>query len=175
MEAGTITLEKNAALSSKAEKVLNTLSKSKIPIPLPGVNTCTIENICVWGLEDRYNCILNSVFRAKTLETAQMFIVQFSSVADSCPTLWDPMDCSAPGLPVHQQLPEFTRTHVYWVGDAIQPSYPLSSPSPPTFSLSQDQGLFKWVSSSHHVAKLLEFQLQHQSYQWTPRTDLLFF
>ena len=98
--------------------------------------------------------------------------VQFSSVAQSCPTLCDPMDCSTPGFPVHHQLPEFTLTHVHWVGDAIQPSHPLSSPSPPALNLSQHQGLFKWVSSSHQVAKVLEFQLQHQSFQWTPRTDL---
>ena len=80
---------------------------------------------------------------------------------------------STPGLPVHYQLPEFTETHVHWVGDAIQPSHPLLSPSPPAFNLSQHQGLFKWVSSSHQVAKVLKFQLQHQSFQWTPRTDLL--
>ena len=71
-----------------------------------------------------------------------------------------------PGLPVHHQLLELTQTHVYWVGDAIQPSHPLSSPSPPTFNLSQHQGLFQWVSSLHEVAKVLEFQLQHQSFQW---------
>ena len=94
--------------------------------------------------------------------------VQFSSVTQSCPTLYDPMNHSTPGLPVHHQLLEFTQTHVYWVGDAIQPSHPLSSPSPPALNLSQQQGLFKWVSSSHQVAKILEFQLQHQSFQWTP-------
>ena len=77
---------------------------------------------------------------------------QFSSVAQSCLTLCDPMDCSTPGLPVHHQLPEFTQTHVHWVGDAIQPSHLLSSPSPPALNLSQHQGLFKWVSSSHQVA-----------------------
>ena len=76
-----------------------------------------------------------------------------SSVVQSCPTLCDPMDCSTPGLPVHHQLLEFTQTHVHWVSDAIQTSHPLSSPSPPTFNLSQHQGLFKWVSSSHQVAK----------------------
>ena len=76
------------------------------------------------------------------------------------------MDCSTPGLPVYHQLPEFIQTHVHWVGDAIQPSHPLSSPSPPAFNLSQHQGLFKWVSSVHPVAKVLEFQLQHQSFQW---------
>jgi len=83
------------------------------------------------------------------------------------------MDCSMPGLPVHHRHPEFTLTHVHWVGDAIQPSHSPSSPSPPALSLSQHQGLFKWVSSSHQVAKVLEFQLQHQSFQRTPRTDLL--
>ena len=99
--------------------------------------------------------------------------VQFSSVTQSCPTLCDPMNRSTPGLPVHHQLPEFSQTHVHWVGEAIQPSHALSSPSPPSLNLSQHQGLFKWVSSSHEVAKVLEFQLQHQSFQWTPRTDLL--
>ena len=72
--------------------------------------------------------------------------VQFSSVAQSCPTLCDPMDCSTPGLPLYHQLPEFTQTHVHWVGDPIQPSHPLSSPSPSAFNLSQHQGLFQWVS-----------------------------
>ena len=94
------------------------------------------------------------------------------SLAQSCPTLCDPMDRSTPGLPVHQQFPESTQTHVHWVGDAIQLSHPLSSPSPPTLNLSQHQGLFQWVSSPQ-VAKVLEFQLQHQSFRWTPRTDLL--
>ena len=83
------------------------------------------------------------------------------SVAQSCPTLCDPMNHSTPGLPVHLQLPESTQTHVHWVRDAIQPSHPLLSPSPAS-SRSQHQGLFKWVSSSHQVAKVLEFQLQHQ-------------
>ena len=73
------------------------------------------------------------------------------------------MNCSMPGLPVHHQLPESSQTHVHWVGDAIQPSHPLSSPSPSSHNLSQHQGLFNWVSSSHQVAKVLEFQLQHHS------------
>ena len=97
----------------------------------------------------------------------------FSSVTQSCPTLCDPMDCSTPGLPVHHLLTESTQTHFNWVSNAVQTSHPLSSPSPPAFNLSQRQGLFQWVSSSHQVAKVLEFQLQHQSFQWTPRTDLL--
>ena len=108
------------------------------------------EHSLVWFL-----CIFNSV--------------QFShSVMSVC----DPMNCSTPGLPVHHQLPESTQTHVHWVCDAIQPSHPLSSPSPPAPSPSQHQGIFEWVSFSHQVAKVLEFQLQHQSFQWTPRTDL---
>ena len=90
---------------------------------------------------------------------------QFSSVAQSCLTLCSPMDCSTPGFPVHHQLPEFTQTHVHGVGDAIQPSQPLSSPSPPTFNLSQHQGLFKCVSSLDQLAQVLEFQLQHQSFK----------
>jgi len=103
-----------------------------------------------------------------------IFIIQFSSVAQSCLTLCDPMNHSTPGLPVHHQLPEFTQTHVHRVSDAIQPSHPLSSPSPPAPNPSQDQSLFQWVNSSHEVSKVLEFQLQHQSFQWTPRTDLLY-
>ena len=99
--------------------------------------------------------------------------VQFSSVAQSCPTLCNPMNRSTPGLPVHQQLPEFTQTHVHWFGDAIQPSHSLSCPSPPAFNLSQHQGLFQWVSSLHQVGKWLAFQPQHQSFQWTPRADPL--
>ena len=103
----------------------------------------------------------------------QLSDIQFSSVVQSCPTLCDPMNCSTPGLPVHHKLPGFTQTHVYRVGDAIQPSHPLSSPSPPAPNPSQLQGLFQWINSSHEVAKVLELQLQHQSFQWTPRTDLL--
>ena len=98
---------------------------------------------------------------------------QFSSVTQLCPTLCDLMNRSTPGLPVHHQLPEFTQTDVHRVSDAIQPSHPLLSPSPPALNLSQHQGLFKWVSSSHKGSKLLELWLQHQSFQWTPRSDLL--
>ena len=96
----------------------------------------------------------------------------FSSVQLSRVRLCDPVDCSTPGLPVHHQLPEFTQTHVHWVSGAIQP-FILLSPCPPTFNLSPHRGLFQWVSSSHQVAKVLEFQLQHQSFQWIFRTDLL--
>ena len=99
--------------------------------------------------------------------------VQFS--CSSCLTLCDPMNHSTPGLPVHHHVPEFTQTHVHQVADAIQPSHPLSSPSSPASSHFQHQSLFQWVNSSHEVAKVLEFQLQHQSFQWTPWTGLISF
>ena len=93
--------------------------------------------------------------------------LSFSSVAQSCPTLCDPMNHSTPGLPVYHQLPESTQTHVHRFGDAIQPSHPLSFPSPPAFNLSQNQGLCQGVSSSHQVARVLEFLLQHPSFQYS--------
>ena len=102
-----------------------------------------------------------------------IFQFQFSSVTHSCPAPCDLMDCSTPGFPVHHQLPELTQTHVHRVRDAIQPSHPLSSPSLLSFSLLQHQDLFQWVSSWHQIAKILEYQLQHQSFQWRFRTDFL--
>ena len=95
------------------------------------------------------------------------------SVTQLCPTLCDPMDCTMLGFPIFHHLPELAQTHVHWVSDSIKPSYPLSSPSPPAFNLSQNKGIFEWTGSSHEVAKVLElqFQLQHQSYQWIFRTD----
>ena len=142
--------------------VINSLSR--------GTDFCQTNR---WEIVSEYGFKLHFSYYETSLISFNMFSVQFSSVAQSCPTLCDPMDCSRSGLPVHYQLPEFTQTHVHWVGDAIQPSHPLSSPSPPAFNLSQHQGLFQWVNSSHEVAKVLEFQLQHQSFQWTLRTDLL--
>ena len=103
----------------------------------------------------------------------QQEIVQIRSVAQSCPTLCDPMNRSTPGLPVQHQFPVFTQTHVHRVSDAIQPSHPLSSPSPPAPNPSRHQSLFQWVNSSHEVAKVLEFQLYHHSFQRNPRADLL--
>ena len=100
-------------------------------------------------------------------------LFQFSSVAQYCQTLCDPMNRSMPCLPVHHHLPEFTQTHAHWVSDAIQPSHPLSSASPPAPNPSQHERLFQGVNSLHEVAKVLEFQPQHQSVQWTPRTDIL--
>ena len=99
--------------------------------------------------------------------------VQFSSIAQSCPTLCNPMNHSTPGLPGNHQLPKSTQTHVHRVDDAIQLSHPLSSPSPPALNPSQNQGHFQWLSSSNQVAKVLELQLQHQSFQWILRTDFL--
>ena len=130
-----------------------------------------------WWKKERHNLILSersdSCFGDNIDHLEHVFIfffihwpalVQLLSRVRLC----RPMDRSMPGLPVHQQLPEFTQTHVHWVGDTIQPYHLLSSPSPPAFNLSQHQGLFKWVSSSHQVAKVLEFQLQHQSFHEHP-------
>ena len=105
---------------------------------------------------------INKLWYMKTMEHS----VQFSSVAQLCPTLCDLMNYSTPGLPVHHQLSEFTLTHVCRAGDAIQASHPLSSPFPPAPNPSQHQSLFQWVSSSYQVAKVLKFQLQHQSFKW---------
>ena len=98
---------------------------------------------------------------------------QFSSVAQSCLTICDLMSCSMPGFRVHHQLLELVQTHVHLAGNAIQPSHPLSFTSPPTFNIFQHQGLFQWVSSSQQGANILEFQLQHQSFQWIFRVDFL--
>ena len=100
------------------------------------------------------------------------FCHQFSSIAQSCPTHCNPMNCSTPGLPIHHQYPEFTQTHVHRVGDAIQPSHPLSSSSRTAPNSSQHQNLFQWVGSLHQVAKV--FKLQHQSFQWMFRVDFLY-
>ena len=124
---------------------------SGLPFPSPG-------DLPEPGIKPRSELWANSAIWATS--------VQFSLVTELCPTLCDPMNRSTPGLPAHQQLLEFTQIHVHWVGDAIQPSHPLSSPSPPALNLSQHQSLFKWVRSSHHVAKVSGFQLQHQSFQW---------
>ena len=121
----------------------------------------------------QFKSINSSVLSFLYSPTLTSICVQYSSVAQSCPTLCDPMNRSTPGLPVHHQLSEFTQTHVNRVSDAIQPSHPLSSPSPPAPNPSQHQSLFQWVNSSHEVAKVLEFQLQHHCFQRNPRVDLL--
>ena len=131
---------------------------------------CVPSTCCKPGAQQRTR---DGVMKETWPVLAFISSVQLSSVAQSCPTICNPMDRSTPGLPVHHQLPEFTQTHVHWVADAMQPSHPPSSPSPPAPNPSQHQGLFKWVNSSHQVAEVLELQLPHQSFQWTPRTDLL--
>ena len=103
----------------------------------------------------------------------QHMVSCFCSVTELCLTLCDLMNCSTPGFPVLHYLSEFAQTHVHWVSDAIQPSHPLSTPSSPALSLSQHQGLFQWVGSSHQMAEVLEFQLQHQSLQGILRTYFL--
>ena len=116
-----------------------------------------------WSLDFRFQlCMYSSIIFIALFNLSQTvphLHIQFSSVTLSCPTLCNPMNRSAPGLPVHHQLPEFTQTHVHRVSDAIQPSHPLSSPSPPSPHPSQHQSLFQWVNSLHEVAKVLEFQL----------------
>ena len=116
-------------------------------------------------------CLLNDCLFCTLCHYLPTASVHFSSVAHSCLTLCDPMKRSTPGLPVHHHLPEFTQTHVHRVSDAIQPSHPLPSPSPPALNPSQHQSLFQWVNSSHEVAKVLEFQ--HHFFQRNPRADLL--
>ena len=143
---------------------------SGLPFPLPG----DLPNSGIKPTSLMSSALAGGFFTTSaSCEALNVLISQFSSVAQSCPTLCDPMDHSMIGLPVHWQLLEFTQTHVHWVSDAIQPFHPLASPLPPTLNLSQHRGLSQWVSSSHQMAKGLEFQLQHQSFQWIFRTDFL--
>jgi len=130
---------------------------SSAPSPPTAENPCRRPSFH-WGLglHALWSTVKNYVFK--------LCFIQFSPAAQSCPTLCDPMDRSTTGLPVHHQLPEFTQTHAHRVSDAIQPSHPLPSPSPPAFDFCQHQGLFQRISSSHQVTKGLEFQLQHQSF-----------
>ena len=158
--------KKNLLLGRKAVTNIDSILKSRQTPLLTNVCISSVSQLCLRGhpgasSEDLWNmqCLGNP---ARCCSAAKLYL-----------TLCHPMNCSTPGLPAHHQLPEFTQTHVHWVGDAIQPSHPLSSPSPPAPNPSQHQGLFQWVNSSHEVAKVLEFQLQHHSFQWTPRTDLL--
>ena len=119
------------------------------------------------------SCIAGRFFTNWAIREAYQFSQSVSSATQLCSAICDLMNHSVPGLPVHHQLPGSTQIHVHRVSDVIQPSHPLSFPSPPAPNPSQHQGLFQWVNSLHEVAKVLEFQLQHQSFQWTPRTDFL--
>ena len=140
--------------------------------PLPSI--CRRASASEGFPEFQRTKLIREVRKWKTKENRQAKPNSNSSVQSlSDVRLCNSMNHSMPGLPVHHQLPKFTQTHVHRVGDTIQPSHPLSSLSPPALNLSQHQGLFQWVNSLHQVAKVLEFQLQHQSFQWTPRTDLL--
>ena len=172
-------LESLSSISSSSGKRTNWLILVKLSLP-----NCywtrfvwlmySEANAEHWGLQHRKGLFIRQSREEMEEQVSDLpspslgFMDQFSSVTQSCLTLCDPMNCSTPGLPVHHQLLESTQNYVHWVSDAIQPSHPLSFPSPPALNLSQHQGLFKWISSSHQVAKVLEFQLQ-----WTPRTDLL--
>ena len=145
---------------------------------LGGGNGNPLQYSCLENSMDRgaWWAIVHRVAKSKTglsshTRNISYYLVQFSSVTQSCSALSDPMNCSMPGFPVHHQLLELAQIHVHHEGDAIQPSHPLSSPSSPALNLSQHQSLFKWVSSSHQEANVLEFQLQHQYFQWTFRTD----
>ena len=161
METSTLFV-KFLKLTSHHGKSLNSFNiflgvfSFEIPMRLPN-NKCSIVRVILSSSSDFLceHCFLIDLKEYYILS----YWVQFSSVAQSCPTLCDPMNHSTPGLLVHHQLLEFTQTHIQWVSDAVQSSHPLLSSSPPAPSPSQHQGLFKWVKSSHEVAKVLEFQL----------------
>ena len=145
------------------------LLEKRFPLIYVCVYMCGRVRVVV---EKEYTQLKNSAWAL----TSRLESVQFSSVQSLSrvqPTLCDLTNRSTPGLPVHHHLPESTQTHVHQVGDAIQPSHPPSSPSPPAPNSSQHQSLFQWVNSSHEVAKVLEFKLQDQSFQRNPRADLL--
>ena len=134
-------------LGRKVMTNLDSIFKSR-NITLP-TNVCLVKALFFWAPKS-----LQMVTAAMKFS-----LVQFSSVAQSCPTLCDTMNHSTPGLPVHHQLPEFTQTHIHRVSDAIQPSHPRSSPSPPASNPSQHRSLLQWVNSSHEVDTVLELQL----------------
>ena len=142
-------------LSAYAIFILKAKPGTPGPLPLEVPSRLSWRG-CYWISAGAEMCLLP---RGARFHIASHCPIQFSSVAQSCPTLCDPMNRSTPGLPVHHQLPEFTQTHVHPVGDAIQPSHPLSSPSPPAPNPSQHQSLFQWVNSLYEVAKVLGFQL----------------
>jgi len=154
----------NSFLALKVPCVINLVLHRRPLGHLPGHSWLLLMTVLSFTFIHGTQSLFIDVAVRLFLWTSLILSGQFSSVAQLCPTLCDPMDCSTPGFPVHHQFLELAQTHVHRVSDAIQPSHPLSFPSPPAFSLSQHQGLFQWVSSSHQVAKVLE--LQHQSFQW---------
>ena len=170
-----------STLSLPPTWLINKVCRELVPIcnGLPGGSgescraLCPDPGVCPWvppvgcSLGTRWSFMWTSHMKPHVTYTVLFSSVQLLSHV----RLFDPMNCSTPGLPVHHQFPEFIQTHVHWVGDVIQPSHPLLSPSPPAFNHPQHQGLFQWVSYSHQVAKVLEFQLQHQSFQWIFRDN----
>ena len=156
----TITRKKNVIMKVKNHFCFRTFIQS---FRTPDI---TFDNLTSWSRWE----ILAVLFRFSFF---LMYATRCCLVAQSCLTLCDLMECGTPGFPVLHHLPELAQTPVRWVHNAIQPSHPLSSPSPPAFYLCQYQGLFQWAGSSHQVAKVLELQLQHLSFQWIFRTDFL--
>ena len=133
------------------------------PVVMYGCENWTVKKAEHWRIDAFelwcWRRLLRVPWTARRSNQSILSSVQFSSVTQSCLTLCDPMNRSMPGLPVHHQLPEFTQAHIHRVSDAIQPSHPPSSPSPPAHNPSQHQSFFQWVNSSHEVAKVQEFQL----------------
>ena len=176
------------AFSASIEMTTLFLSFSLFIWSITLTDLCRVKNPCIPGINQSdhgvwiFKCV--AVFCSLTfcwgflhlcssVILSSISSISISSVTQLCLTLCNTMDCSMPGFSVHYQLPELTQTHVHWVDDAIQPFHPLLSPSPPAFDLSQHQGVFQWVSSSHQVAKVLAFQIQHQYSKWIFRTDFL--
>ena len=177
-------LKSPSSVTLEPKKIKSVTAFHFFPIYLPWSDGLDAMIFVLWMLNFKPAFPLTSFTFIKRLFTSSSLFaigvlscvvvdITFSSVAQSCPNFWDPIDCRIPGFSVHHQFLEVTQIHVHWVSDAIKPSHPLSPPSPPALNLSQHQGLFQWVSASHKVAKVLEFQLQHQSFQWICRTDLL--
>ena len=148
---------------------MKNIEKSNWFISKQNLQLANILSFCIF-MEN--HCILHYVSSSNT-EILIFVYLQFSSVTQLCPVLCEPMDCSTLGFSVHHQLPEIAQTHVHWVSDDIQQPHPLLSPAPPAFNISQHQSIFQRGSSLHQVARLLKFQLQHQSFQWIFRTHFL--
>ena len=148
--------------SKKQESSRKTSISALLTMPKPLILWITInfgKFLKRWEYQSTWPASWETYMQVRKQQLELDMEQQFSSVAQSCPTLCEPMNCSTPGLPVHHQLSEFTQTHIHRVIDAIQPSHPLSSSSPPAPNPSQHQSLFQRVNSSHEVTKVLEFQL----------------